>query len=174
MPRHLTPELRIKLKTPLGILIKGSFAETIGTIKDLVRKEKPIAIISIGDTVSKNLTENRLPLKLAIIDNKVMRKNIRPILLKSEKTIHVKNPSGTITEGASEAVQEALKSDCTVKVVVDGEEDLLALIAILYSPENSFVIYGQPSEGVVLVRVTPRKKAEIAEILKAMEKCSKS
>jgi len=171
---NLTPELRIKLKKPLGTLIRGSFAETMKTFKDIIEDEKPAAIISVGDTVSRNLEENHVIPKVSIVDNRVMRRSAKPIALKTEKTVTVKNPQGTITEEAHKAIQEAMKSDYRVKIVVDGEEDLLALIAVLYAPEDSFVVYGQPYEGIVAIRVTPEKKTEIAEILKTMEKRSKS
>jgi len=103
-----------------------------------------------------------------------MRKNIHPIPLIADKTIHIKNPPGTITREALEAIQEAIKSKCSVKIIVEGEEDLLTLIAVLYAPENSLVVYGQPHEGIVMVKATQEKKEEVAEILKAMEKFSKS
>jgi len=170
----LTPELRTKLKKPIGTLIRGSFEETIKRLKDMTEKERPVAIISVGDTVSKNLTKNHLFPQVSIIDNRVMRKGIQPIPLTTEKTIHIRNPPGTITEEAITAIQEALRSNCRIRIIVDGEEDLLTLIAILHGPENSFVVYGQPYEGVVVVKVTPEKKAEVAEILKAMEKARKA
>lgn len=170
----LSPELRIKLKKPIGTLIRGSFSETMKIFKDMKQKEMPTAIISVGDTVSKNLTENYLLPLVSIVDHKVMRKSTQPIPLKAEKTINIRNPPGTITEEAIEAIQEAMKSNCHVKIFVDGEEDLLTLIAVLYAPENSFVVYGQPREGVVVVKVTLEKKAEVAEILKAMEHVRKA
>jgi uncharacterized protein (UPF0218 family) len=170
----LTPELRIKLKKPIGTLIRGSFAETMRLFKDMTEKEKPVVIISVGDTVSKNLAKNHVFPQLSIVDNRVMRRKIQSIPLTAEKAIHIKNPPGTITEEALKAVQDALKSNCRVKIVVDGEEDLLTLIAVLYSPENSFIIYGQPYEGVIVVRATNEKKAEVALILKAMENVQKA
>ena len=170
----LTPELRIKLKKPIGTLIRGSFAETMRIFKNMTEKEKPAFIISVGDAVSKNLAENHMSPQLSIVDNRVMRRNIQSASLSAEKTIHVKNPPGTITEEAIGAIQEATKSNCRVKIVVDGEEDLLALVAVLYSPEKAFVVYGQPYEGVVVVKVTSEKKAEVAEILKAMENVRKA
>jgi hypothetical protein len=103
-----------------------------------------------------------------------MRKSIKPTPLTAENTIHVKNPPGTITQEAIVAIQDALKSSHRTKIVVDGEEDLLTLIAILHAPESSFVVYGQPYEGVVVVKVTPQKKSEIADILKAMENVRKA
>lgn len=170
----LTPELRRKLKEPLGTLIRGSFTETMKRFKDIVEKEKPSSIISVGDTVSKNLVKNHMLPQLSIVDNRVMRRNIQPIPLAAEKTIYVKNPPGTITEEALKALQEALKSNSRVKIVVDGEEDLLTLIAVLYAPENSFIVYGQPYKGVVVVKVTREKKAEVTGILKAMENVRKA
>ena len=170
----LTPELRVKLKKPLGTLIRGSFLDTMKIFKDMTEKEKPAIVISVGDTVSKNLVENSVLPRVLIVDNRVMRRSIQPIPLAAEETIRVKNSPGTITEEAVTAIQKALKNNRHVKIVVDGEEDSLTLIAVLYAPENSFVVYGQPHEGVVVVKATPEKKAEIAEILKAMENVRKA
>jgi len=171
----LTPELRQKLKEPIGTLIRGSFAETTKRFKKMIEEEKPPFVISVGDTVSKNLAKFNVIPQLAIVDNKCMRRTVKePVRLALEKTVHVKNPQATITAEAITAIQEALKSNIHVKMVVDGEEDLLTLIAVLYAPENTFVLYGQPYEGIVVVRITSEKKTEIAEILKQMETGSKS
>jgi uncharacterized protein (UPF0218 family) len=171
---NVTPELRAKLKQPLGKLIRGSFVETMRRFRDMVDKEKPQNIISVGDTVSRNLAKNHFLPKLSIIDNKCMRKPVSPTLLAADKTVYVKNPQGTITEEAIGAIQDALKGNQHVKMIVEGEEDLLTLIAIADAPEDSFVVYGQPYEGIVIVKVTPDKKADTAKILKAMEKSSKN
>jgi uncharacterized protein (UPF0218 family) len=166
---RLTPELRKKLKKPIGTLLRGSFDETIKKLKDLVQKENPPMIVSVGDSVSRNLTENDMFPKLSIVDNKVMRKRIQPIALTADKTLYVKNRPGTITDEALATIQEALEHNRRVKIVVDGEEDLLTLAAVLYASENSFVVYGQPLEGIVVVKVTEQKKKEVTEVLKAME-----
>ena len=171
---NLTPELRAKLKQPLGTLIRGSFTETTKRFSEMVNKERPSSIIAVGDTVSGNLAKNHILTKLSIIDNKCMRKNVQPTPLATEKTLHVKNPQGTITEEAIVAIQETLQSNERTKIVVEGEEDLLTLIAIMNAPQDSFVLYGQPHEGIVVVKVTQGKKTEISELLKAMEKGSKN
>jgi uncharacterized protein (UPF0218 family) len=162
-------KLRGRLKKPLGELIKGSSEETVSVFKQIVEREKPMGIVSVGDAVSKNLVENGISPNLLIIDNRVMRKNITPVSLNADVEKRVKNPPGTITFEALNAVREALKSDHRTKIIVDGEEDLLALCAILYAPENFFIVYGQPSEGIVVVKATKRKKEEVAGILRAME-----
>jgi uncharacterized protein (UPF0218 family) len=171
---RLTPELRRELKKPIGTLIQGSFDETIKKFKDFVKKENLPIIISVGDIVSRNLAEHNMSVKLSIVDNKAMREKIQPIALKAHNTLYVTNPPGTITEEALTAIQKALKHDCCVKLIVDGEEDLLTLAAVLYAPENSFVVYGQPLEGIVVVKVTEQKKAEVTKILKTMKNHSKN
>jgi uncharacterized protein (UPF0218 family) len=93
----------------------------------------------------------------------------KPVKLTTDRTVHVKNPQATITAEAIDAVQDALRGSSSVKIVVDGEEDLLALVAILNAPESSFVVYGQPYEGIVVVKVTAEKKTEIAQLLREME-----
>ena len=164
----ITPELRLKLKEPFGTLFKGTFSETMSKLRVLVDKEKPPKIVSVGDTVSRNLHECGITPQLSITDNKSMRKQVKAATFHVEKIIHVSNPQGTITEEAIAAIRGALLAAEEVHLVVEGEEDLLTLIAVLYAPEKSFVVYGQPYEGIVVVEVTAEKKAEAAKILKAM------
>ncbi len=155
----ITPELRIKLKEPFGTLIQGTFDETMNQMKKLVEKEKPPKIISVGDVVSLNLHEHNIHPQLTIIDNKSLRNQTMPERAKVEKTVCVINPQGTITKEAAAAVKEAIDANEHTHIVVDGEEDLLTLIAVLYAPEKTLVVYGQPYKGIVVVKVTAEKKA---------------
>ena len=170
----LTPELRNELKKPLGKVIKGPPTTTMKKLEDLIARDNPPIVVSVGDIVSQNLYRHRFCLKLMIIDNKCMRKKVWSTRLQAEKVVHVQNPQGTLTEEAIKATQEAIEDDRRREIIVDGEEDLLALIAILYAPENSYIVYGQPLEGMVVVKATPDKKKEIAAILGVMEKGSKN
>jgi uncharacterized protein (UPF0218 family) len=170
----LSTELRAKLKQPLGTLVRGSFAETTSRLKDMIREEQPPCIVSVGDTVSKNLERNQILPRLSIIDNKAMRRTTRPFTSSAEKTLHIRNPKATITDEAIAAIRDSLRNSSTVRIIVDGEEDLLSLIAILYVPENSFVVYGQPYEGIVVIKATKAKKAEVDEILENMENTRKA
>ena len=170
----VTPELRVKLKEPFGTLIQGSFSETMEKIENIVKRKNPQKIVSVGDAVSKNLYEHNMKPQLLITDNKCMRKKVEPAVFEGATVVHVKNPQGTITEEAITAIKEALKSDEYTHMIVDGEEDLLALIAVLYAPEKSLVVYGQPYEGIVVVEVTVEKKAAAKKILNDMKNSSKS
>jgi uncharacterized protein (UPF0218 family) len=167
-------ELREKLKQPLGTLVRGSFAETMNRLRDMVKEEEPSCVVSVGDTVSKNLEKNHILPKLSIIDNKAMRKATRPFSSTAERTMYVRNPKATITDEAVQAIRDSLRDNSRTRMIVDGEEDLLTLIAILYAPEDSFVIYGQPYEGIVVVKSTHAKKEEVSRILKSMENARKA
>ncbi len=168
---YLTPPLRKKLKKPLGMLVKGSLEETVTIVQALIEKEKPAKIVTVGDRVSEDLTSYRLLPHVLIVDNKVMRKEIPPISATADIVINVKNPPGTITDEAWLAIERAMANSQRTKIVVDGEEDLLTLVAILTAPENSLVFYGQPSEGVVAVKTTVEMKQKIREIVNAMKSC---
>jgi len=58
--------------------------------------------------------------------------------------------------------------------LVEGEEDLLTIVAVLCAPENSLVVYGQPHEGIVVVKVTEKTRETMRHIVDAMEQFSKS
>jgi len=167
--RLLTPALRDKLKSPLGKLIRGSFDETMRELGELIEKKEPSMIVSVGDVVSENMMKQGILPQVIIVDNKVMRRNITPISVQNYQTLEVKNPPGTLTDEAWSVIQQALKQRGRMKVVVDGEEDLLTLVAVLHAPQNSFVIYGQPHEGIVVVKVTEPKKKMVRQVVEAME-----
>ena len=169
----LTPRLRVFLKEPFGTLIKGASQETMDKLKDMVEKEKPKKIISVGDVVSQNLHISNIHPQLTVIDYVSLRNQAMPKQAPVDKTVYVKNPQGTITDEAISAIKTALEADVHTHVVVEGEEDLLTLIAVLYAPENSFVVYGQPYAGIVVVKATPEKKAQVRGLLNEM-KSSKS
>ena len=171
---RITPEIRVRLKEPFGLLIRGTFAETMNQLILMVESEKPPMIIAVGDTVSRNLHEYGVETQLLITDSKRKRKRIEQAAFPAKRVFHVENPQGTITDEAIDAVKNALESAEQVHIVVNGEEDLLALVAVLRAPEGSLVVYGQPGKGIVVVRVTPEKKAEALEISKAMETVRKA
>ena len=50
-------------------------------------------------------------------------------------------------------------------IVVDGEEDLLTLPAILFAPPNSLVLYGHWQHGIIAVEVDEEMKEKIWKII---------
>lgn len=166
--RSLTPALRRKLKSPLGLLVQGSFDETMEKLRELVEREKPPTIISVGDVVSESMIKHGILPQVLVVDNRIMREPITPIHADVDQTLYVKNPPGTLTDETWAVMRKAIQ-DKRTKILVDGEEDLLTLVAVSYAPENSFVVYGQPNEGIVVIKVTEEKRTVIREIVEAMK-----
>ena len=166
--RRLTPELRVQLKSPLGELIRGSAAETMKKLKKIIEQQQPPRIISVGDVVSKNMIHHNLSPQILIVDNTVMRDPIPPVDLKVHHTLHLKNLPGTLTDDAWSVIDLAMKHDQPTRILVDGEEDLLTLVAVLCAPNRSLVVYGQPHEGIVVVNVNRQNKERIKRIITQM------
>ena len=166
----VTPETISKFKEPFGRLIEGSFSETKNLIKTIIDRENPPKIISVGDTVTRNLHKSNIIPQLSITDNKSMRRRLKPRTYPDKNLILIQNPQGEITQEAIDKIQQAIQTKERTHILVQGEEDLLTLIAVMYAPKNSLVIYGQPKRGVVIVKVTPKKRGTAQEILTSMKK----
>jgi uncharacterized protein (UPF0218 family) len=166
--------LRKELKKPQGLLIEGPLEKTMKRLKELIDKEKPSMVISVGDIVSRNMIEHGFSLDVLIVDNRVMRKAIQPITVDADQTLCAENPAGAITEEAWAAIRSAVEQKGQTRVIVDGEEDLLTLVTVLSAPEHALVVYGQPHVGIVVVKVTEETKKKMQRIVDAMEESSKS
>ena len=83
------------------------------------------------------------------------------------KTIVVSNPAGTITNEALMAVKLGIENPPS-KIMVNGEEDLLALPCIVYAPDNTAIYYGQRNEGIVKITVNSETKQTVKEIINSM------
>lgn len=165
----LTDAQRHLLKSPLGELVKGSPAECNRKLKEVITREKPTCIVLVGDSVSRHALKVGVKADVIIIDRLEKRETAIAFDYKAKHRFQTKNPPGTITSQTWTIVEEALREGDSV-VNVEGEEDLLTLVAVLSSPERSLVVYGQPDEGIVLVRVSADKKAEINRIVTQMDR----
>jgi uncharacterized protein (UPF0218 family) len=133
----------------------------------LVQRSKPSKVTTVGDVVSREALATGIQVGLRIVDQMTLRKKIVRVEIKAERTYKVKNPAGVITKEAWDTIREAMR-DREALILVDGEEDLLAIPAVLESPDNAIVVYGQPSEGLVVVNVSPDKKSEVRKIVDRM------
>lgn len=166
---RLTDEVREKVRNPLGSLITGSPEKSMLTLKDIIEREKPTKLFAVGDFVTSNIIENGITANLFVIDNKIMRKPVENTSIKGRATIVACNPAGMITSEAFEAVKRAVEDPAITCIVIDGEEDLLTLSVIKFAPFGAIVVYGQPEAGLVIVRVTKKKRREIEHLIDSME-----
>jgi len=125
-------------------------------------------VVSVGDRVTETLASmGRVP-DVQIVDGKENRIERTTPSVRHIRTIRAENPPGTITIEAMKAVQEAFKGNKPARVLVVGEEDLLAIPAIIFAPISSAVFYGQPGAGIVMVRVTKVAKIRNRKYLASM------
>ncbi len=160
---RLPPEARPLLKRPLGEL----YTDTASAIKRIA-EARAKRLISVGDVTTARLLSNGLKPDIAIVDLKIMRSPadrevVRTIETFEAKTIRVVNPAATLTTELLAALETAKPP---LKIIVEGEEDLATLPAVLTAPIGSIVVYGQPNEGMVVVEVTREKKREFQKLLK--------
>ena len=161
------PEDIANLKVPLGRLLTGKPEEAIPKLLRLIEREKPPKVVTVGDVVSRETRKAGLRVDLRIIDQRSMRRRIPKASLSAKTTYHVRNPAGVVTMDAWKVIRDATREKEAV-IIVEGEEDLLTLPAIVESPDDAFVVYGQPSKGLVVVTATAPRKRKILEMMNAM------
>jgi uncharacterized protein (UPF0218 family) len=145
-------DVKERLRKPLGLLVRGRPEEVMLQLPQLLAQLKPSQIISVGDVTSGMLLELGLRPKVMVVDGRVERRRYPPPGSSGYETVRVENPPGCISAEAAEMLERALESGEYTMVLVDGEEDLLALPAIYLMPDDAVVLYGQPGAGCVIVR----------------------
>jgi hypothetical protein len=134
-----------------------------------LKEAKAPRIVAVGDAISKLASDAGLFVDVVIIDRKEKRRAAAPFVPSKKRVFRLSNPAGTINESAWTTVRNAIEAGDAL-VEVEGEEDLLTLVAILCAPEGTVVLYGQPDQGVVVVRVDAEKRSEIERFVSAMTK----
>jgi hypothetical protein len=151
----------------LGELISGTFSECNNALRIRIEETTPPKVILVGDTVSRNAVLSGIRADVIIVDNKEMRHETRPFRYGSRILFKITNAQGTINSISWSVVNQAIEMG-NAAVIVEGEEDLLTLVAISESPIESLVVYGQPGEGIVMVRVSEGKKQEVLRLMRLM------
>lgn len=163
---RLPESLRENLKWPLGPVVHGlDVIPTVGAASP---------VVTVGDFCTLDLIARGRTPDLCLVDFKTKRQEdleLRDAFARIHaRVVHLKNPSGTIAAGAWPVLSEAFKSEERVRVEVQGEEDLLALVCIALAPETAAVLYGMPGQGVVVVRADQAAKSRVLDILRRMER----
>ena len=159
---HLPVHMRDELKRPLGPVVSE------GEVLDLLEEGSPLA--TVGDMTTATLHGLGRDIHLAVVDYQTKRsmdsmweEATAPV---GDVTVGVSNEAATLTHSLYNAVLEGWFSGPTVKIVVDGEEDLAALPAILHAPEGATVIYGIPDMGLCLVHVDEDARGFVCDAMR--------
>lgn len=163
----LPDSLRDKLKIPMGLLLLEKDATKQNIIKHI---EKNSFVITVGDRTTEKMISFGLTPSLQIIDSQEKRiKRELPTGANIETDLICNNPAAEITEESISVIKKAFSSPTPVRLVVNGEEDLLVLPVCIHAPENSVVMYGQPNEGLVIVEITSEIRNKAQRLLDLME-----
>ncbi|MCE4628473.1 MAG: DUF359 domain-containing protein [Desulfurococcales archaeon] len=96
-----------------------------------------------------------------VLDGKTRRtRKVLPVDLEADRKLKIVNPPGTISLGAARTLCDLLERRGTTVLLVDGEEDMLALPAIACSPLGGAVVYGIPGRGATIILVDRRVRGE--------------
>ncbi|HSA83412.1 MAG TPA: pantetheine-phosphate adenylyltransferase [Patescibacteria group bacterium] len=157
---HLSEDTRSKLRNPFG--------DILATTEDVLAKiNEDTIVIAVGDIIVNSLIEKEYTPAISVIDFKTRREIIENV--DQEQGEKVINAQGTINTAAVNALQQKinqfLETNHQQILVIDGEEDLLALPAILLAPLGAIVLYGQFDQGVVINHVTERVKRNARNFL---------
>ncbi|MBU7027250.1 MAG: DUF359 domain-containing protein [Theionarchaea archaeon] len=156
---RMTKKAQERMQERIGLLITGEIPVPYHILKKMIKGEK---VIAIGDVVVENLLKVSIEPAMLIIDGKSRREDLETTI---QCDITVKNPQSEITDELIDAIKKGYK-----RILVEGEEDLAALPAILYADENSVIVYGQPLEGIMVIRPTEENKKKVRETLELFEK----
>ncbi len=162
----LPDSLRNQLKIPLGILLPESQADKTNIKKHLSENSY---IITVGDRTTEKMIEFGLIPSLQIIDSKEKRAKREPPKLSNAIELIVDNPAAEITTQSIDIIKKAFTMQPPVRLSVNGEEDLLVIPVCIYAPENAIILYGQPNEGLVIVKITPEIRNKTQKLLDSME-----
>lgn len=171
----LTEELREECSRPFGRLYSGNNVE----ITDIEELQDYSILICVGDVVSYCALNSGLNPHIILVDKKTKREINEEVADKIDRlsqgyeVVDVRNPTGYVSADLAQKIESSISrvsSGEKIKMVVEGEEDLAVIPLVCILPENSLIIYGQPGEGIVALKVTPDKKILIHHILRKMEK----
>lgn len=200
--RFLPEKLRKKLKKPMGEFFPDETAPPAGGheqgVAEFAKKylgagfciigaqEFRPKIIAVGDAVNNALLNQNIQPDISIIDLKIKRipvyKNAADLGFRDIKVHkYAKNAAGTVNIEAFQMLNSLIRSEAKPTILqIEGEDDLLALVACYLSPLNYLIVYGQPAsidasqggpgEGVVAIEVDEEIKQRAREMLSQFEK----
>jgi hypothetical protein len=154
---------------------RGAFKEPLGPIESepealLATVDGPV--IAVGDAVTYHLVRAGRRPDVAVVDGRTEREAVSAEVRDAvdvDDPIEVSNPAATLTETLLSELCGAIANGDTATILVDGEEDLATLPAILVAPTGASVVYGQPGEGMVHVLVDDAVRDRVRDLLSLLD-----
>ena len=147
------------------MFLKTHFAQPVKNIDKKRLKKMNCGFIVIGDESVSKFVEKDIDFIVAVVDYKTKRepitndeKRIVNKAMDGRKIIRIRNSAGTISDETIKTVKDWLKNQEKIFIIIDGEDDLVAVPFILLAPENYCIVYGIRNEGIIIKKITPEFK----------------
>lgn len=164
---ELPDEMRAELREPMG---------QIFTDAERLLSEAGDPLLAVGDVVTYHFERAGVTPDVAVVDGLTKRGEVDDRIAEGVarlgdevREVHVENPAATLTRELIQALKQALTTPEPTVIVVDGEEDLVTLPAIVAAPLGASVVYGQPNEGMVHAEVSDEAKTQMHDLLARMD-----
>ena len=139
------------LKEPFGVIIKDDDINKESLNQEIGRAHK---IITVGDTTTEKLVSLGYIPDISVVDGKEKRiKKHKIFEYPTDKILHFENKPGELDEQIIAEILQLTQSKLESKIqfIIEGEEDLVALPFLMFSPDDWVICYGQPYHGLVIV-----------------------
>jgi uncharacterized protein (UPF0218 family) len=159
---RLPAALRADLTAPMGPIYESPEA---------LLADAGDPIVAVGDVVAHHLFRARHSPRVAVVDGRTEREAAPEPVRESVPAadLTVANEAGTLSRDLLVALRDAAGRTGTTVIEVEGEEDLATVPALLVTPVGGSVVYGQPGEGMVLVRVDEDARERARDLLRRMD-----
>lgn len=164
--------VRELMALPFGIAIAKEPPDSIRIARDISMDFNLRILATVGDVVSLNVARYWREPDLRIVDLNTRRGVRVNYDYSSDYVIRIKNERSTLTYGAFETVRRAYdeaQRGVRVTVVVDGEEDLLAIPAVLEAPRGTMVLYGLYKGYLVIIPAVNEYKFLMLKLLTLLD-----
>lgn len=177
-PVYMVAELESELKTPMGTLFPGPEDTPEVAIRAAIEAIPTFCpcLVAVGDVTVHALLDAGWVPDVGLIDGMTKRTVWEGTIDTTSFAGHLQcgNPAGQLTPDLLECLDLALEFSFSeeggpVLLEVDGEEDLAPILIHLLAPLGTAVLYGQPSQGVVLRITDEEAKAQCRDLLNRFE-----
>jgi uncharacterized protein (UPF0218 family) len=158
----ISDRARNELRKPLGRLVADP-AQLLNILGDS-------KIVTVGDICTLAYLDLGLKPHLAVYDYRYKRMDLEQEKIAKLKEVYPNprtfpNPAGELSDEVVQNAPNLLMLGGSV--LIEGEDDLVALAFINAANEEYLILYGQPDEGIVVVRPDKETKKKIRKILES-------
>ncbi|ABW02779.1 GTP-dependent dephospho-CoA kinase family protein [Caldivirga maquilingensis] len=164
---------RALMALPFAISIPRDPPDSIMIARELFNDFKLSIIATVGDVVSLNVATYWRRPDLRVIDLNTRRGTVIQHSDMDGVVYRVRNERSTLSYESFNIMRSAyanVLSGNRVTIIVDGEEDLLAIPAVLEAPGNTGILYGLYTGYLVLIPAVNEYKILMLKLLTLLDR----